>query len=301
MDGISFVIITNGKKFDTTTRAINSIIDTINNKLAYEIILVGDTEKYKSLSKAILLDYKNLANTGNLSAMRNRGAEIAKYDTIVITDDDILFDKYWYSNLAKFSLNNDWDVYSCKLLSPDGSRCWDRAVVFGEYQSLVEYSHNKYDKNLYQTGGYLVIKKNIFLKLKFDESITYYSNGLINEDVDFSKRLYQNNYHIEFDEFNSVYHEDDSLIQVQHNIIRKENLDQVSELPTCLSRYEQVYNAYINILHRLPDESGFREYLINTQYPIDTIVKILTDSDEHKLLDKEKLNDSKDHTPHLDW
>ena len=284
MNGISFIIITNGKKFDITIKSINSIVDTMTSKLPYEIILIGDIEKYRFLSNITLLDFKNLADTGNLSAMRNRGAEASKYNVIAITDDDIIFDKSWYDNLVKFSLSNDWEVYSCKLLSPDGSRCWDKAVVFDEYQSLVSYSHNKHDKNLYQTGGYLVIKKNVFLKLKFDENITYYSNGLVNEDVDFSRRLYENGYHIEFDEFNSVYHEDTSLIQIQHNIIRKENSDQISELPVGLSRYEEIYNAYVEVLNRVPDDSGFKEYLINTEYSIEYILNILLNSNEYKAI-----------------
>lgn len=281
MIAITFIIITNGKKFDITVQVISRIIETMGPNRLYEILVVGDTSKYSELKNIVCVDAKDFANSGNLSAMRNLGAELAKYDTLVMLDDDILLGKNWYDNLVTFSDNNPWQVYACKIISPDGSRCWDKAVVFSQYQSLVSYSHNKFDKNLYQTGGYVVIKKAVFLNIKFNEKITYYSNGLVNEDVDFSRRLYQSGYHIEFDQNNTVYHKDPSLIQLKHVVVKKEHPDQLSELPDTPSNYELVYEAYRNILGREPDSEGLYEYLINAPCP-HNIVKVLLESSEYK-------------------
>lgn len=285
IEGISFIIITNGKRSAITMKVIDSIQTTMENKIPYEIIIVGDVEKYNQVN-ATLLDYKSLADSGNLSAMRNRGAEQATYDVLVIVDDDIIFHPAWFDNLATFSSQNTWTVYSCKLLMPDGGRYWDKAIVFDHYHSLVNYQHDKYDSNLYQTGGYLVIKKEAFLKIRFNENITFYSALLYNEDVDFSRRLYANNYHIEFDSNNTVYHEDDRYVQLYNNVQRKNNCENFDGLnQEYITRYEAVYNLYLTHLGRRPDESGLLHYL-ESKRSIEEIENILLSSDEYRSMEK---------------
>lgn len=285
LQGISFVIITNGKRFNTTIKVLDSIHTTMENKIPYEIIIVGDVEKYHGVG-ATLLDYKSLADNGNLSAMRNRGAEQATYEVLVMIDDDIIFHESWFDNLATFSSQNAWTVYACKVLMPDGGRYWDKAIMFGEYHCLVNYQHDKHDSNLYQTGGYLVIQKDVLLKIQFNENITFYSAKLVNEDVDFSRRLYANNYYIDFDSNNTVYHDDDRYVQIRNNTRRKidcENFDGLNQ--ESITRYEAVYNLYLTHLGRRPDESGLLHYL-ESKRSIEEIENILLGSDEYRSMEK---------------
>lgn len=281
---ISFIIITNGKKYDVTVKAIDSIKSTMGSSL-YEIILIGNIEKFQTIPNIILIDRQDLANSGNVSAMRNIGAEVSNYDILTFLDDDVILHKNWFNNFKTYDENNNYSVYANKILLPDGGRYWDRAVIYKTYQSLVSYSHDKYDKNLYQTGTFMVIKKCVFNDIKFDENIKYYSGNKleckpkINEDVDFSQRLYNKGYCIDFDVNNTVYHYDYTVIQVGSRVVIK-NLQEKSILNSELSRYEYVRNLYLEILKRIPDESGLDTYLLNDTIGIESLKNILLNSKE---------------------
>jgi hypothetical protein len=193
--------------------------------------------------------------------MRNRGAEIAQYDILFFMDDDVLLSDVWYNNFLKFNNNNDWTVYSCRLLLPNGDRCWDRAVVFRDIHTLVSYEHDKHDENLYQTGTFLVIYKNIFNQIKFDETLNYYSEELLNEDVVFSKKLYELGYCIDFDKENYITHCDESLIQMNNIVVKKnqiKNLNNVLNLNRTYnqSKYENTYNMCYKIQRKKPNNQN---------------------------------------------
>ena len=286
-NGISFIIITNGKKNDITLTSIDSIKNTMRNGCSYEIIISGDIEKFKTLEGVSLLDYKNLAATGNLSAMRNRGAESAKYEILFILDDDVVLEDTWYSNFKEYAKNNVFDVYACRFLLPDGGRYWDKAVLFDSYQTLVDYDHDATDRNLYQTGGLLIIKKDVFLKIKFNEDVLYYNSNSagcdvkVNEDVDFSRRLYGSGYCINFDKNNIVYHLDNSIFSNGTVVCRKTELNEQSTTQNTKSRYEYIYDLYKTCLNRAPDSEGLRSYLFS-ELSVEQIKNALTESDEFK-------------------
>ena len=287
---ISFIIITNAKKYETTIKSIDSIHKTMEG-VQYEIIMVGDVEKFKSIADLKLINRPELAASGNLSAMRNCGAHYSQYDTLVFLDDDIIFSKDWFLNFKKYSDKNSFFVYANKVLLPDGGRYWDKAVIYKSYQSLVNYDHDEKDPNLYQSGAFMTIKKNIFDQIKFDENITYYSNSVdnkpkYNEDVNFSNRLYGAGYHISFDANNVVYHDDDRYVQVNHVVERRQLADQKSTSTAELSRYERIYRLYRDILKRRIDRGGLDSYLLQP-LEISFIKNVLNNSEECNNLRKQ--------------
>lgn len=289
MNGISFIIITNGKKYDTTLESIASIIKNVDGKIPYEIILSGNIKKFKIPN----IKFKNIpemAKIGNLSAMRNQGADISIYDILFFLDDDVVLDDLWYDNFKKYSDNNEFDVYATKLLLPNGDRCWDRAVVFKSYQSMVNYNHNKYDQNLYQTGTYMIIKRDVYMKLKFDETILYYGGKVHNEgdiaeneDVDFSRRLYNAGYCIDFDPNNAVHHIDHTLVQINNVVVKKteEFNENTLDRGSFWTRYEDIVFMYQQHLGRLPDQDGLARYLFDNKLSSNEINHILSTSQEH--------------------
>ena len=103
---ISFVIVSNGKKIDKTTIVLKSIL--YQNIPRYEIILCGDYDinQVPSAAKAHLTYAKNkpAATAGFLGEMRNMGCKQAKYENVVILDDDMTLSTSWYKNLLKYDL-----------------------------------------------------------------------------------------------------------------------------------------------------------------------------------------------------
>ena len=58
--------------------------------------------------------------------MRNRLAEKARYDHLVVADDDLLFQPDFYQGLRQFG--EDYEVLCVRLLNADGTRYWDWAT-----------------------------------------------------------------------------------------------------------------------------------------------------------------------------
>jgi hypothetical protein len=93
---------------------------------------------------------------------------------------------------------------------PDGGRFWDRATV--SPHKLVDYDHPQYHKNLYQTGGFWIMRTELFKEHQWDASIVINAekNGGVNEDVEMSQRMHANNIELSFDKDNTVWHNDNT-------------------------------------------------------------------------------------------
>ncbi len=126
----------------------------------------------------------------------------------------------WLWRLEEFSKSEGWSVLSNKILNPDGSRMWDRAIMSPHI--LVPYEHPTTDKNLYQTGGFSVHRKKVFDQLQWDGSIPMYAEreGKPNEDIEYSNRLHEAGIVLKFDKENTTWHWDEGYTQVvvdRHN------------------------------------------------------------------------------------
>jgi hypothetical protein len=227
---ISFIIITNSKKKEELLLQIKSIEH--QNIQNYEILIVGDidlNQKYSN-SNIILIEDKYNADRGSLGGMRNKACEQAKYENLVISDDDMLFTKDWYKNLLK--INQDFDIITPCVKVPDGTRFWDNACYMSPSKGHVILNEDETDDHLYMSGGQSwIIKKSAWSKVKWDEefliykmkSLDDYNKGIHNEDTDFALRCRQNNLKIRHEPSVLVYHNDKSYTAVGRVIRRRYN------------------------------------------------------------------------------
>lgn len=196
---ISIVIITNNKRPNILDICIKTAMNNSD-----EVIVVGNIENLDY--DVTLIDAKELANSGNISKMRNIGANIASGDYIINCDDDIIFPPNYKKKILKYIDLTKHKVFTTRVLSQDGYRYWDRPVQKHNKSYMIDY--DAYDKDLYYSGGLIIRHKSIVEKYQWDESLGFYEK----EDVIYSKLLKQNGYDVNIDKYSYVIHYDDSYI-----------------------------------------------------------------------------------------
>lgn len=212
--GWSFCIITNGKRPEKLNASIASIraLNIPNCE-----ILVGGEVPAELVSGVTVVPVVDAARNGRLGEMRNRLTEQARYDHLVVADDDLLFHADFHSGLQQFG--DAWDVLCVRFLNPDGTRFWDWATHGGEYgHQLLDYTET--DPYVYVTGGLCVLKGHVSDTVKWDEGRGFYQG----EDVDFSARLRSAGITPRFNIHSTVTHDDDRYSQHGCVVIR-ENLE----------------------------------------------------------------------------
>ncbi len=222
VEGISFCISTNAGKPEKTKAEVVSIRKTMKAVgLPYEIIIAGVTEPFADID-VTLVDTPDDANNGLLAKLRNNAAEKATHDVLVFVDDDFLFPENWASRLVEFSTTNGWQVTANKILLPDGGRFWDRATM--NPHKLVSYDYPNYSKNLYQTGGFWIMRRETYESCKWNSAIPINAekNGKLNEDIEMSLRMHNNGVILSFDKENTVWHNDDSYVELNQLTLKKE-------------------------------------------------------------------------------
>ena len=223
VESISFCISTNGAKEDKTRQEITSIKRTMEKAgLPYEIILAGDVASFSDDSDLVLVDTPEDAHSGLLAKLRNNAGEKVTCDTIVFVDDDFIFPENWASRLVEYSKQNGWEVTANKILLPDGSRFWDRSTI--DPHRLVDYDYPSYSSNLYQTGGFWIMRKFIYDVHKWNSSISINAEqqGGINEDIEMSMRMNASGIELSFDKENTVWHNDNTYMEFNDQTLKKE-------------------------------------------------------------------------------
>ena len=113
-----------------------------------------------------------------------------------------------------------------KILLPDGGRFWDRSTL--SPQRLVDYDYPENSKNLYQTGGFWVMRKRAYEMCKWDNTLPINAAekkiSKYNEDVDMSLRVMEKGMALSFDKENTVWHNDDSYTEVAGATLKKQVL-----------------------------------------------------------------------------
>jgi GT2 family glycosyltransferase len=222
---ISFVIITNGIKSEELLLQVKSIID--QNIPTYEIIIVGKTNQRFKLPNIYFIEDLYNADRGSLGGLRNKACSVAKYENLVISDDDMIFPKDWYINLLKAS---EFQILTTCIKNPDGTRFWDNACYMSPINGHVNLNYNEHDDYKYMSGGQSwLIKKLIWEKVKWDEELLIYkmnnlqdySKGLHNEDTDFALRCRDNGYKIVHDPNIVVYHNDKTYTGIGKMVRRR--------------------------------------------------------------------------------
>lgn len=210
-DGVSFCIPTNGKRPEKTELTIKSIKAQTGKPV--EIIVCGDVDNFKHIEGITLVDRKEEAHSRKVALLRNKAAEVAKYNAIAWCDDDVVLDKEWMKNTISYSLQNGWEVLGNKVYNLDGTRYWDRATL--QPHRLVDYTHPSYDKALYQSSAFFMVRKDIFNTIKWNEDRLVYADreGQIPEDVQYSFDLINNKYKLDFNESSLVWHNDETYTE----------------------------------------------------------------------------------------
>lgn len=227
IEGISFCISTNASKVEKTNLEIKSIKRAMKKvKVPCEIIVAGVTEPFKEIEGVTFVGTPEDANSGLLAKLRNNAAEKSRYDTIVFVDDDFVFPENWIERLLQFSESTGWEVLGNKILLPDGGRFWDRCTM--KPHSLVPYDHPDLFSNIYQTGGFWIMRRETYLKNKWNSDIPI--NGAergisqFNEDIDLSTRIHSAGIKFVFDRENLVWHNDDSYTEFENLTLKKDIL-----------------------------------------------------------------------------
>jgi hypothetical protein len=212
---ISFIICTNGKKVELTKLLIQSIFNTAGQDA--DIHLGGIVNGFSDLADRVHLhDFTHEATNGYVGALRNKTIEQAPGNILVYCDDDVIYPQEWYHKFLEYNKSNDWQVMTNKIYLPNGGRYWDRAIVDNATHTMVDYNHDKTDHRLFFCATWFAIKRECFNSNKFDPELLYYggyqdknlpvAKWKTAEDLELSRRLYDNGYVIDFDQNNYVFH-----------------------------------------------------------------------------------------------
>lgn len=208
--GLSFCIITNGKRPKRLQEEIESIVRL--GIPSYEILVGGKIPAQIQGVRAI--EMQEAAEAGRLGFMRNRLAEQARFDTIVNVDDDFVFHPDFYTGLA--SRRTPFDILSTRILNPDGTRFWDWAV-FGAPTGHHLISYDDVSPYVYVTGGFSVQRREVVLDVGWNEDFRLNQA----EDVDYSRRAQAKGYSIEFCREASVTHNDPAYTRIDDLVFRQ--------------------------------------------------------------------------------
>ena len=167
------------------TKQIEEVIQSIDalNIPNYEILLIGPkNEQFKDA-----IEFDENVKQGWITRKKNVLVDSAKYDNVVVMHDYYTFDGDWYKNFLEFG--DDWDVCSNAQLLINGKRhftdwvIWD-SPVFPRY-SAIPYHDWSQTRCMYQSGGYMIVKKDFYKKFPMNEEMTWGSA----EDVEWSLRM----------------------------------------------------------------------------------------------------------------
>jgi glycosyltransferase involved in cell wall biosynthesis len=207
---VSFCIITDGRRAETTSLVIKSI--HAQRIPAYEIIIAG---KYHDAPGIIYLPAVDAADKGMLGIMRNLAVARAQYENIVMLDDDIILSPEWHEALKAY--DRPFDILTSQIRVPDGSRFFDHATVGGPRGQII-LDEDEEDEYVYMTGGGGWVMKNYVSRhIRWDETLAFYKN----EDIDFSRRCQVAGYKISHNHRMLVFHADATYTAVGRAIFRR--------------------------------------------------------------------------------
>jgi hypothetical protein len=221
--GISYIIITNGKKPDLLKFQIQSIRASSIPSVESEIIVCGDLEGVDCIDmhEVSFIPAEDAAKNGQLGLMRNLACQQAKYSNLVISDDDMIFPEDWQKKFVEADQN--FDIMTTKVQLPDGTRFWDKACYQSPVRGHVILNYDEEDDFLYMSGGQSwIMKKYVFEKVQWDPDLKIYKmsnlrdyeQGKHNEDTDFSLRCRNAGFSIKHNPHMKVLHYDPTYTSI---------------------------------------------------------------------------------------
>lgn len=176
---ISFCLITHGRRPKKLADSIASI--HAQRIPSYEIIIAGSPpEGVGTHIRQVLMH--DAAKRADLGAMRNGAVRAARAQIVVVSDDDIIFDRGFFQGVMERIYG--FDLLAVTIKNPDGSRYWDWAEFNGPkgHRNIPFGVPSPY---VYVTGGICVGWREKLLRVGWVEG-----RGINEaEDVDFSVRF----------------------------------------------------------------------------------------------------------------
>ena len=217
------LILVNWKKYDITSRCIESILNSTNSDL--KIILVdneSDNEKVKNFKFRNEIEIiQNKKNEG-FSKANNIGIDYAlknNYDYTILINNDTIVEKNLIEVLLKTAQAKNFSVVQPLILNYNNKDIWNAGgrinYFFGNFitrKKLGNSLHSSHELTEWFTGCCCLFKTKIFKDIgKLDERFFAYY-----EDVDFSLRLKKHGYKIGFTSKTQIYHHE-SFSSISNN------------------------------------------------------------------------------------
>jgi GT2 family glycosyltransferase len=187
---------------DTIKDSLNSLSEQSRDRKDYEIILVDDGSKDRSVEIASKFDCKIIRqNKEGPASARNRGAKAAKGGILLFIDADCIADSHWIEEMVRPFLE-DKDIAGVQGVYKTRQEGLIERFIQAEIEE--RYQLMKRRPFIDFIGTYsAAYRKDIFLKNgMFDESFIRASG----EDTDFSFRLSKNGYKMVMNQKAFVYH-----------------------------------------------------------------------------------------------
>jgi hypothetical protein len=209
--GYSCCIITNGAR----PEKLRLVIDSIHRQQmpVYEILVIGNPP---ATAGVIAVHAPDAAAAGQLGRMRNLGVAQARYDRIVILDDDILLGDGWYA--AMLAVPDDIDIVTSRILLPDGTRYWDYSTHGGPRGHRMLRADDAPDEYVYMSGGTAwVLQRHVAVVAQWEQAIGFYQF----EDVLFARQCIAAGFRIAHNAAAVAWHYDGAYTRIGSGIYRR--------------------------------------------------------------------------------
>ncbi len=203
------IIVINYKTADLTKKCVESIYSLLGKKIGddVEVVIVdndsGDMEIKKLQSIRDKLGFKLLISKKNLgfAAGCNLGAEMSEGQLLLLLNSDTKVEGGIFEMAHALKKTDRFAILGGKILGEDKSvekssgkfyNLWNLFLMLslGERFGIVRFSPKDFKKVDWVSGGFMMIKKDVFDKLEgFDESYFMYL-----EDMDLCLRAKKNGY-----------------------------------------------------------------------------------------------------------
>lgn len=220
--GISFCVITVNHVGSDIIRAVSSI--QALGCTEYEVVVAGEVPS--DLQVDTVLPNRRAAQTGFLGSLRNQAISAAKYETVVVLNDDVSLAPDFGTALALQT--QSWDVLSGQIRNPDGTRFWDWATYGGPRgHCLLPYS--QVDPYVYLQSSVYVIRRSVALKTNW-ETESY--RGAPLDEVEYSRSLRASGFELRCCTALLAFHHDPGFTQIDdypRPLFPRDNLELLSE------------------------------------------------------------------------
>jgi len=93
---------------------------------------------------------------------------------VVVTHNKFIFDENWHKGIKKYG--NYFEVLSCKILTPKEKRAGDWLTYGTDWNKIARIGMLEYkdwDKYGYVDGGFYILKKSVWRKVKWNENVLW--------------------------------------------------------------------------------------------------------------------------------